>query len=30
MFEPEHAWKALDMVETVLLGPLGLATLDPR
>ena len=30
MFDPEHAWKALDVVEKVLLGPLGMATLDPR
>ena len=30
MFDPKHAWKALDMVENVLLGPLGLATLDSR
>ena len=30
MFNPEHAWKALDMVEDSLLGPLGVATLDPR
>lgn len=28
MFIPEHAWKALDAVENILLGPLGLATLD--
>ena len=30
MFNPEHAWKALDVVENSLLGPLGVATLDPR
>jgi len=28
MFDSEHAWKALDMVEKHLLGPLGLRTLD--
>jgi len=30
MFDPEHAWKTLDTVEKALLGPLGMATLDPR
>lgn len=30
MFDPDHAWKALDMVEKHLLGPLGLRTLDPE
>ena len=30
MFNPEHAWKALDVVESSLVGPLGVATLDPR
>lgn len=30
MFNLEHAWKCLDLVEKVLLGPLGMATLDPR
>ncbi|RMX46887.1 hypothetical protein pdam_00020742 [Pocillopora damicornis] len=29
MFNPENAWKCLDMVEEILLGPLGMATLDP-
>ena len=30
MFVAEHAWKALDMVEKILVGPLGVATLDSR
>eukprot|EP00794_Sanderia_malayensis_P008072 gene8072-8936_t len=30
LFEPQHAMKALKMVEESLSGPLGLATLDPR
>eukprot|EP01134_Creolimax_fragrantissima_P004755 CFRG4755T1 len=29
MFDPEHAKTCLQMVEKVLLGPLGMATLDP-
>ncbi|XP_019631265.1 PREDICTED: glycogen debranching enzyme-like isoform X1 [Branchiostoma belcheri] len=30
LFTPERAWKALEIVETVLLGPLGVKTLDPK
>ena len=30
MFDAEHAWKALDLVQEVLVGPLGMATLDPK
>ncbi len=30
MFEASHAWAALQMVETHLLGPLGVKTLDPQ
>ncbi|XP_044288195.1 glycogen debranching enzyme isoform X1 [Varanus komodoensis] len=29
MFSPERAWKALEMLEQKLLGPLGMKTLDP-
>lgn len=30
MFSPEKAWKALEIVEQKLLGPLGMKTLDPE
>ena len=29
LFNPENAWKALQVVKKKLLGPLGIATLDP-
>ena len=29
LFDPQHAWAALQIVRIKLLGPLGIATLDP-
>ena len=30
LFDPAHAWAALENAEKILLGPLGIATLDPK
>lgn len=30
LIDPKRAWHALGMAETILMGPLGIKTLDPR